>query len=258
MKAIPLCGVLCLAVTSSFPSALAQTSTNSGVQVIRRGMEQLRQDYLTDHNGFTYVSLARSAAPAEQREIAEEAFADRAANIAADRANNTLVTSIEFAAQEARIVRLVIRRPHAGAPCIDELEVYGPNSLTNLALASRGAVGRASSVLPGYAIHAVAHLNDGLYGNDNSWISATEGEEWAQIELPAAALVGRVVISRDRTGQFSDRQILEAEVRLSSDGQTWVTAVTLKRPASALLPPRPLLTFPVTELSEPTWTGAVK
>jgi hypothetical protein len=258
MKAIPLCGVLCLAVMSSFPNALAQTSTNSGVQAIRRGMEQLRQDYLTDHNGFTYVSLARSAAPAEQREIAEEAFAARAANIAADRANNTLVTSIEFAAQEARIVRLVIRRPHAGAPCIDELEVYGPNSLTNLALASRGAVGRASSVLPGYAIHAVAHLNDGLYGNDNSWISATEGEEWAQIELPAAALVGRVVISRDRTGQFSDRQILEAEVRLSSDGQTWVTAVTLKRPASALLPPRPLLTFPVTELSEPTWTGAVK
>jgi len=155
-------------------------------------MEQLRQDYLTDHNGFTYVSLARSAAPAEQREIAEEAFAARAENIAADRANNTLVTSIEFAAQEARIVRLVIRRPHAGAPCIDELEVYGPNSLTNLALASRGAVARASSVLPGYAIHAVAHLNDGLYGNDNSWISATEGEEWAQIELPATALVGRV------------------------------------------------------------------
>ena len=26
--------------------------------------------------------------------------------------------------------------------------------------------------MPGYAIHAVAHLNDGLYGNANSWISA--------------------------------------------------------------------------------------
>src|ERR1019366_5384460 len=168
------------------------------------------------------------------------------------------VTPIEFAAQAARIVRLVIQRPQAGAPCIDELEVYGPDSPTNLALASRGAVARASAVLPGYAIHAVPHLNDGLYGNDHSWIPAMEEDAWAQIELPSPTRVGRVVISRDRTGQFTDRQILEAEVRLSTDGQTWVTAATLKRPASALRPPGPLLTFPVTELSEPTWAGAVK
>jgi hypothetical protein len=142
MKATPLCGILCLVLTSAAPSALGQTSTNSGVQAIRREMEQLRQDY-------------------EQREIAEEAFAARVANIQADGATNTRVTSIEFAAQEARIVRLVIRRPDAGAPCIDELEVYGPDSPANLALASRGAVARASSLLPGYAIHAVPHLNDG-------------------------------------------------------------------------------------------------
>jgi len=207
--------------------------------------------------GIALFSFARSASSAEKREIAEQAFAARAAQLAVDGSTNTLITSIEFAAQEARIVRLVIRRPNAGAPCIDELEVYGPNSPTNLALTGRGAVARASSVLPGYAIHAVPHLNDGLYGNDHSWVAATEGEEWAQIELPAPALVGRVVISRDRTGQFSDRQILEAEVRLSTDGQTWVTAATLKRQASALRAPGPLLTFPVTELSEPTWAGAV-
>ena len=121
------------------------------------------------------LSLPRTACAAEQREITEEAFAAHAARIVADRATNSPVTSIEFAAQQARIVRLVIRRPQAGAPCIDELEVYGPNSPTNLALASLGAVARASSVLPGYAIHAVAHLNDGLYGNDHSWIPATAG-----------------------------------------------------------------------------------
>src|ERR1019366_5135580 len=115
--------------------------------------------------GLALLPLARSAAPVEQREIAEEAFAARAANLTANRATNALVTSIEFAAQEARIVRLVIQQPHAGAPCIDELEVYGPSSPTNLALASRGAVARASSLLPGYAFHAVPHLNDGLYGN---------------------------------------------------------------------------------------------
>jgi hypothetical protein len=203
------------------------------------------------------LSLAQPASPAERREIAEEAFAAYAKRSTAERVTNSLVASVDFAPQEARLVRLVIRRPHAGQPCLDELELYGPDSSTNLALASRGAVARASSVLPGYAIHAVAHLNDGLYGNDHSWIAATAGEEWAQIELPALARVARVVLSRDRKGQFADRQILEAEVRLSADGQTWQTAGTLTRAASQLRPPQPAMTFPVAELSEPTWAGAV-
>lgn len=205
----------------------------------------------------TGPTLTASTAGATRREITEEAFAAHAAGIAADRAANTLVTSIEFATCEARILRLVILRPHAGAPCLDELEVYGPDSPTNLALASHGAVARASSLLAGHAIHAVAHLNDGLYGNDHSWIPATAGEEWAQIELPKPARISRVVLSRDRNGRFSDRQILEAEVHVSVDGQTWQTAGTLTRTASQLRLPRPALTFPLAELPEPTWAGAV-
>lgn len=192
------------------------------------------------------------------REIAEEAFAARAAERAAGQVKDSLVASIEFPAREARFVRLLIRRPHAGEPCIDELEVYGPDPTINIALASRGAVPRASSLLPGYAIHAVEHLNDGLYGNGHSWIAATAGEEWAEIELPQPASVARVVLSRDRNGQFTDRQILEAEVRLSSDGQTWQTVGALSRTAGQLPgPPRPWLTFPVAELKEPTWSGAL-
>ena len=214
------------------------------------------------------MSLVAAAAAAERtirlgessatrREIVEEAFAAAAASSAVNRASDTLSTSIEFAAREARIVRLVIRRAHAGAPCLDEFEVYGPGSDANLAHASRGAVSRASSCLRGYTIHAVAHLNDGLYGNDHSWIAAEQGEEWAQIELPAPVPVARVVFSRDRTGQFIDRQVLEAEVRLSSDGLTWQTVATLTRSASQVGAPRPTLTFPVAELPEPTWAGAV-
>ncbi len=206
--------------------------------------------------GLALLFLAPAAltAPAE---IAEEEFAAHAARLKPGRETNSLVTSIEFAPQEARLVRLVIRRPHAGQPCLDELEVYGPDSPTNLALASRGAKARASSLLPGYAIHAVAHLNDGLYGNDHSWIAASAGEEWAQIDLPAPARVARVVLSRDRNGQFTDRQILEAEVRLSADGQTWQTVGTLSRAASQLRPPQPALTLPLAELPEPTWAGAL-
>ena len=201
--------------------------------------------------------LVPTASAAVRREITEEAFAAYAKKVAPDRTTNTLVTTIEFPPQEARIVRLAIRRTDGGQPCLDELEVYGPDSPANLALASRGAVGRASSLLPGHAIHAVKHLNDGLYGNDHSWIAATTGEEWAQIELPQSARVSRVVISRDRNQQFTDRQVLEAEVRLSFDGQTWQKVATLTRSASQMRPAHASLTFPVAELKEPTWSGAV-
>lgn len=202
--------------------------------------------------------LAWSAgAGAVQREITEEAFAARAANVVLDKAGDSLSTAIAFAAREARVVRLVIRRAYAGQPCLDEIEIYGADSPANLALASGGAVARASSLLAGHAVHAVAHLNDGIYGNDHSWIAATEGEEWVEIALPGPSRVARVVLSRDRNGQFSDRQILEADVRLSMDGQAWETAATLARPASQLPVARPELTFPVAELTEPTWAGAV-
>ena len=152
-----------------------------------------------------------------RRQVVEEAFAAGVAARAADRASNPLSTAIEFATREAHFVRLVIHRSHAGAPGLDELEIYGPDSALNLALASRGAVPSASSLLPGYAIHAVAHLNDGLYGNDHSWIAATAGEEWAQIELPAPMRVARVVFSRDRNGRFVDRQVLEETVAILGD-----------------------------------------
>ena len=207
--------------------------------------------------GFALLSVVRGATSDQRRQTTEEAFAAQAKSISLDKATNTLVTAVEFAPQEARIVRLAIRRSHAGEPCLDEIEIYGPDSPANLALASRGAVARASSLLPGYAIHAVAHLNDGRYGNEHSWIAAGTGEEWAEIQLPEPARVSRVVLSRDRNGQFVDRQILEAEVCLSSDGKTWQTAATLTRSASQLRSPGVMLTFPVAELPEPTWAGAV-
>lgn len=191
------------------------------------------------------------------RQAVEEEFAAHAAGIGSAAAVNRLVATIEFEPREARVVRLVIVRPHAGEPCLDEIEVHGPDSATNLALAGRGAVARASSLLPGYAIHAVAHLNDGLYGNDHSWIAATAGEEWAEIELPEPARIARVVLSRDRDGRFTDRQILEAEARLSLDGRTWETVGMLRRSANDLRPPMPTLTLPLRELPEPTWAGAV-
>ena len=104
-------------------------------------------------------------------------------------------------------------------PCLDELEVYGIDGETNLALAQREARASASSCLSGYPIHQVRHLNDGQYGNSHSWIAAGQNGEWAQIELPAPATVAQVVFSRDREGRFRDRLPTQVEIQLSLDGQ---------------------------------------
>jgi len=156
--------------------------------------------------------------------------------------------AVTFASQEARFVRLAILASSGGQPCVDELEVYGPADASNLAAAATGAKAAASSCLPGYAIHQVAHLNDGRYGNGHSWIAATAADAWAQIELPQPATVNKVVFSRDREGQYRDRVPVALEVRVSRDGQQWQTVARVNataagpaaRTAAPYIPPAPL------------------
>ena len=143
--------------------------------------------------------------------------------VSADRPNE-----IAFPPARARLVRFVIHASMGGPPCIDELEIYGPGGKQNLALAAAGGKASASSCLPGYAIHQIANLNDGRYGNSHSWIAATDGEEWAQIELPQPAEIAKVVFSRDRLGGYKDRLPADFEVRLSLDGQHWTTVRRLR------------------------------
>ncbi len=135
--------------------------------------------------------------------------------------------TISFPAAETRYIRLLIHRSHASQPCLDELEIYGPASADNLALASGGAKASASSCLPGFPIHQIAHLNDGQYGNDHSWIAASE-EGWAQIELAQVATVDRIVISRDRSGTHTDRLPASFEIQVSLDGELWRSVLCIE------------------------------
>ena len=80
--------------------------------------------------------------------------------------------SVPFKPQQARFVRIVIHPGSMSQPCIDELEIYGRDNKLNLGLMSAGAKATASSCLPNYAIHQIRHLNDGHYGNSQSWIAA--------------------------------------------------------------------------------------
>jgi hypothetical protein len=199
---------------------------------------------------LTVASTAFAGARVRVEHEARRALATGTAGAAVDDST----TSIVFPAEQARIVRLVILSTRRGAAGVDELEIFGPDGNDNLALATHGAKPRASSVIKGYAIHAVAHLNDGKTGNDHSWIAASTDEEWVEIELPEPTMVVRVAFSRDRTGKFTDRQPRDVEVRVSADGQAWSTVAKTSRPARAL----PALTLPAFALRKPTWRGIVE
>ncbi|MCP4758380.1 MAG: discoidin domain-containing protein [Fuerstiella sp.] len=160
---------------------------------------------------------------------------------------------VALAPTRTRFVRLVIARTSGNQPCVDELEIYGPDSETNLALASKGAKASASSCLPGYDIHQIHHLNDGHYGNTHSWIAAGVAGEWAQIELPASTEVARVVISRDRDGTHSDRVPVAFEIHVSPDGQKWRTVQRVQAKAAAGQPRGPQYTATYLLPRDPTW-----
>ncbi len=198
----------------------------------------------------TGLSQAR-AQGSEPRLVADE-FQEKLARVSAQAPR--LPEALDFAPQQARFVRVAIFETSGNSqPGIDELEIFGPAGKENLALAERGAVASASSVLPGYPIHQIKHLNDGLYGNDHSWIAATGGREWVQIEWPQPATVARVVITRDRTGKFGDRIPEVFEVLVSQDGQQWQSIA--KRDRTAANRVRRLPYLPVDRLPEKSWDG---
>ncbi|HEX3152639.1 MAG TPA: DUF1549 domain-containing protein [Gemmataceae bacterium] len=124
---------------------------------------------------------------------------------------------------DARFIRFTIEATNNGAqPCIDELEIYAADDAQkNIAIASAGGKAAASSELPNFAIHKIAHLNDGQFGNGRSWISNEAGRGWAQIELAKLTKINRVVWGRDREEKFADRLATKYRIEVSVDGKAW-------------------------------------
>ncbi len=110
----------------------------------------------------------------------------------------------------------------ANGACVDELEA-GPyiepppppapvfklmatggvmDTPANLSL---GATPFTKDVIPGYpSIHNTPYINDGIYGNSNSWIG-NSADSFAGISFPSLRQIGRVAWGRDNTGGYSDR-----------------------------------------------------
>ena len=103
---------------------------------------------------------------------------------------------------------------NAGA-AIEQVPAEGPRGERNLALLPE-ARAKASSCLPGYAIHQVAHLNDGGYDNSASWIS--DGEpSWAEIDLGEAYAIGRVRFGSEHLPWYHDRAPVHVRVLTATE-----------------------------------------
>ncbi|MBX3179696.1 MAG: DUF1553 domain-containing protein [Candidatus Hydrogenedentes bacterium] len=130
-----------------------------------------------------------------------------------------------FPAIEATALRFTIHAANQHAPCIDELEVYA--GAKNVALAGNGGVPSASSEYGGEK-HRTAHLNDGEYGNDRSWIhkEGSEGPIWAQIDFAGPRRIDRAVWGRDRKGQYKDRLATQYTIEARTPGGDWVAVAS--------------------------------
>ena len=76
----------------------------------------------------------------------------------------------------------------------------GAGPANNVALASNGTVAFTSSDLGlelGIPFHVAANLNDGLYGNINSWISGSAPDPYAALRFAASVNISSIAWSRD-------------------------------------------------------------
>ncbi|MBV11772.1 PSD1 and planctomycete cytochrome C domain-containing protein [Rubinisphaera sp.] len=123
-----------------------------------------------------------------------------------------------FTPREAKFVRFTINGTNGGQACIDELEIFSDQQ--NVALASRGAIATSSGDFV-HPLHRLEHINDGKYGNANSWISAQARGGWVQIEFPEPVLIDCIEWARDREQKYSDRLAIDYRIESAIDSESW-------------------------------------
>lgn len=132
-----------------------------------------------------------------------------------------------FAEREVKSVRFEVMATNDGQePCIDEFQVFTQDN--NVGLAVDGVEAVPDSTLAGYADHKASHINDGRFGNPNSWISAFKGRGTITLTFPKLTKINRIVWSRDAglVPRFDDRVPTSYVISVSTDGKTWETVAT--------------------------------
>lgn len=136
---------------------------------------------------------------------------------------NPVLNEERFEPTIVAAIRFTVIGTDGNEPCIDEIEVYGEDRPEmNVALASGGSKASASSLLPGYEIHQIEHINDGQTGNDRSWISNEAGGGSITIEFPDPVSVSKVSWGRDRSGKVRDRVVTRYTIEGRAADGKWV------------------------------------
>ncbi len=170
------------------------------------------------------LQTARNTLAALEAQLAEfEPLAEPEAKTERRDPVNPAQNRERFKPVKAKFVRFTVLGTNNLEACIDELEVFtaGPKP-KNVALASGGAKATSDgdySQAP--ALHRLAHLIDGQYGNGRSWISNRVGRGTVTVELPEAASIDRIVWGRDREGKYLDRTPTRYRIEVSLDGEAW-------------------------------------
>lgn len=153
---------------------------------------------------------------------------------------SSLQNELRFEKVLADRVRFEILASNSGEPCLDELEVFSIDG-ENVALASRGAEVQSGGDLQGYEIHQLKHLNDGVYGNDRSWISNSANTGWVEIRWKEPVWIEAIVWGRDRQGRFADRTATEYLVSVAQGDQPWIAVADHRAHAPQSSQPGPWL-----------------
>jgi hypothetical protein len=101
------------------------------------------------------------------------------------------------------MMRELYNIPDASMP----VETGGTMGQDNIALASMGGVAFAKDVIADMDEHQIAHLNDGLYGNGNSWLAGSLNS-YAGVAFRKEATIKSIAFGRDNGGgptAYADR-----------------------------------------------------
>jgi len=152
------------------------------------------------------------------------------ANSGAERtAVNARVNSDRFAPVAARRLRFTITATNNLEPCLDELEVFDTSGV-NVALAASGTTATSSGNTTVANLHELQFVNDGVYGNQRSWLSNETGKGWVELEFPREVQIERVIWGRDRTGKLNDRLAQQYQLEVvCADGTRQVVASSSDR-----------------------------
>lgn len=175
-------------------------------------------------------TLPLSQAAREQAEGIEEQIQQLRKSLAKYNRNqgtrapvNAVENTERFSLVEAKWVRFTISATNGAEPCIDELQIFSGEQ--NVALRSVGSVATSSGNLE-HPLHKLEQVNDGQFGNPQSWIANMVVGSWVQIGFPETQKIDRIVWGRDHSGRYTDRVATEYQIEASVDGTAWFTVAS--------------------------------